>query len=103
MREPRTLPDLMQAMRGFMESRALLTAVELDLLPACGAGATAESAAAAVGCDPRATGMLLNALVALGALAKDGDRFSCTEAGAALGRERAGSSLRIRPSGKNGP
>jgi len=86
----RTLPDLIQAARGFQESRALLTALELDLLPACGAGATAEAAAAATGCDPRATGMLLNALVALGALAKDGDRFRCTEAGAALGRERAG-------------
>ena len=90
MTKSRILPDLMQAMRGFQESRVLLTAIELDLLPACAAGATAEAVAGAVGCDPRATGMLLNALAALGVLAKDGDRYRCTEAGAALGRERAG-------------
>jgi len=90
MPQPRTLPDLMQAMRGFMESRVLLTALELDLLSACGDGAEAGAVAAAVGAEPRATGMLLNALAALGVLVKEGERYRCTEAGAALGRERAG-------------
>ena len=90
MTEPRTLPDLLLAMRGFQESRVLLTAMELDVLPACGAGNTAAGVAEAVGADPRACGMLLNALAALGALAKDGDRYRCTAAGEALGRERAG-------------
>jgi len=53
---------MMQTLRGFQESRALLTAMELDLLPACGAGAPVAEVAAAVGADPRATAMLLNAL-----------------------------------------
>ena len=90
MTQPRTLPDLLQALRGFQESRALLTALELDVLPACAGGAGAEEVAAAVGADPRATGMLLNALAALGVLAKEDGRFRCTEAGAALGRQREG-------------
>jgi ubiquinone/menaquinone biosynthesis C-methylase UbiE len=90
MTEARTLPDLLQAMRGFQESRVLLTAMELDILPACGAGATAAAVAAAVGGDPRATGMLLNALAAMGVLGKDGDCYRRTEAAEALGRQRAG-------------
>jgi SAM-dependent methyltransferase len=90
MTEPRTLPDLLQALRGFQESRVLLTALELDVLPAVGEGAGAAGVAARIGCDPRATGMLLNALAALGVLRKDGDRYRCTEAAMALGRERAG-------------
>lgn len=87
---PRTLPDLLQAVRGFQESRVLLTALELDLLAAVGEGAGAAAVADAVGAEPRATGMLLNALAALGVLAKDGERFRCTEAGRGLARERAG-------------
>jgi SAM-dependent methyltransferase len=90
MTESRTLPDLLQAMRGFQESRVLLTAMELDILPACGAGANADAVAAVIGCDPRATGMLLNTLASMGVLVKEGERFRCTEAAAALGRERAG-------------
>lgn len=68
----------------------LLTALELDVLPACGAGAGAPAVAAAVGADPRATGMLLNALAALGLLERDGELYRCTPAGLELGRERAG-------------
>ncbi len=88
--QPRTLPDLLQALRGFQESRTLLTAVELDVLPACEGGAGADEVAAATGTDPRAVGMLLNALAALGALVKEEGRFRCTEAGRALGRLRPG-------------
>ncbi|MGA2079867.1 MAG: methyltransferase [Holophaga sp.] len=90
MPQPRTLPDLMQALRGFQESRLLLTALELDVLAACGDGAEARAVAQAVGADPRATGMLLDALAATGVLAKEGDRYRCTEAGQALARERPG-------------
>jgi len=90
MAKTRTLPEMMQALRGFQESRVLLTAVELDLLPACGAGASAAEVAAAVGADLRATAMLLNALAAMGVLVKDGEQFQCTEAAQSLGRERAG-------------
>ncbi|MCW5982972.1 MAG: methyltransferase domain-containing protein [Bryobacteraceae bacterium] len=75
----RSFNDLIAAMRGFQESRALLTAVELDIFAAIGEGATAEETAARIGAAPRSTGTLLNALVALGALAKRGERYFNTE------------------------
>ena len=56
----------------------LLTAIELDLFTAVGEDASAAEAAQRAGTDPRATEMLLNALVALGALAKTRDRFHNT-------------------------
>jgi predicted O-methyltransferase YrrM len=62
--------ELQAAMRGFQESRVLLTAVELDVFTAVGAGAAAAEVAASVGTDPRATEILLNALVSVGALTK---------------------------------
>lgn len=65
------LPDeLWERINAFRESRVLLTAIELDLFTAIGGGATAQSAARRMGTDPRATEMLLNALVALGLLSK---------------------------------
>lgn len=62
--------DLMQSMRSFQESRLLLTAVELDVFTAVGAGAPAPVAAERMGTNARATETLLNALVAVGALTK---------------------------------
>jgi len=62
--------DLNSTLRGFQESRVLLTAVELDLFSAVGNGARADEVSARTGSDPRATEMLMNALVALGWLAK---------------------------------
>jgi len=77
------LPDEMnRTLRGFQESRVVLTAVELDLFTAVGSGATAAEVAARVGGDPRATEMLLNALVAMGWLAKHGAIFSNSPASA---------------------
>jgi 3-hydroxy-5-methyl-1-naphthoate 3-O-methyltransferase len=74
-----TLPDpLYQMSRGYMQSRCLLTALELDLFTAVGDGATAEQAAAAIQGNARAAAMLLNALVALGLLTKDGDVYRNT-------------------------
>jgi len=70
--------DLAATIRAFQESRAILTALELDLFTAVGAGATADEAAAKAGTDPRATGMLLNALVAMGLLGKAGGTFCAT-------------------------
>jgi (2Fe-2S) ferredoxin/predicted O-methyltransferase YrrM len=65
------LPDeLNDRLRGFQESRALLTALELDLFTALGDGGSAEAAAAKMGTDARATEMLLNALVSMGLLVK---------------------------------
>jgi ubiquinone/menaquinone biosynthesis C-methylase UbiE len=74
----RSFADMQTAMRGFQESRVLLTAVELDLFTAVGAGATPAQASSKLGTDPRATGTLLNALVAAGALAKQGEVFRNT-------------------------
>lgn len=70
--------DLIETMRGFQESRVLLTAVELDLFTAVGEGSTAAAAAAKLATDPRATEALLNALVALGALSKQNGVFRNT-------------------------
>lgn len=73
------LPEhLNQMIRGYMPSRCILTALELDLFTAVGDGATAGQAAATVNANARATAMLLNALVALGLLTKSGDRYSNT-------------------------
>jgi len=70
--------DLNQTLRGYMESRALLTALELDLLTVVDGGATAAEASQKISTHPRATEMLLNALVAMGMLAKDQGVFRNT-------------------------
>ena len=67
--------DLTQRLRAFQESRVLLTAVELDLFTAVGQGATAEAVSRKLRTDPRATEMLMNALVATEMLAKRGSVF----------------------------
>lgn len=73
------LPErLEQAIRCFMPSRCLLTALELDLFTAVGEGATAEEVGEKVKANGRATAMLLNALVALGLLAKSGEAYRNT-------------------------
>lgn len=61
----------------FQQSRALLTAVELDLFSALAGGPrSAPEVAAARGTDPRATGRLLNVLVALDLVEKADGRFA---------------------------
>ena len=62
--------DVVEMIRGFMPSRAVLTALELDIFTAVGAGGTAEQIARKVQCAPRATEMLLNVLVSLKLLEK---------------------------------
>ncbi|MFN8096347.1 MAG: methyltransferase dimerization domain-containing protein [Vicinamibacteria bacterium] len=74
--------DVMAVARGFVESRVLLSALELDLFTAVRAGASAEEAAAARATDPGATARLLNALAAMGLLAKKDGRFSPSPAAA---------------------
>jgi (2Fe-2S) ferredoxin/SAM-dependent methyltransferase len=77
--EAGALPDdLQQAFNGFRESRALLTAIELDAFSAVGTGADAPTVAARLGTDPRATESLLNALVALELLGKRDGTFTNT-------------------------
>ncbi len=63
--------------RGFQGSRVLLTAVELGVFGALGEGPrSSEQVASAIGADKRATDRLMNALVVLGLLVKQGDTFS---------------------------
>ncbi|MGA3026333.1 MAG: methyltransferase [Bryobacteraceae bacterium] len=62
--------DLTDRIRAFQESRAVLTALELDLFTAVAEGSGAAEVAARVHSDPRATEMLLNALASLRLLVK---------------------------------
>jgi (2Fe-2S) ferredoxin/precorrin-6B methylase 2 len=65
------LPDDLSLMiRGYQESRVMLTALELDVFTAVGTGATAAEVAHKISTDSRATEMLLNALAAMGMLTK---------------------------------
>jgi len=74
--------DLHHTINAFRESRALLTAIELDAFTAVGRGADAQTVARKLATDPRATESLLNALVALAVLAKQDGVFSNTAASA---------------------
>lgn len=67
--------DLTETMRSFQESRVLLTAVELDVFTAVGQGATGAEVSRKLQTNARATEVLLNALVALGALTKGNGTF----------------------------
>ena len=74
-----TLPDrLDQMIRGYMPSRCILTALELDMFTAVGDGAKAAQVGTRIHTNARAAGMLLNALVALGLLSKNGDDYRNT-------------------------
>ncbi|MGO9661959.1 MAG: methyltransferase [Polyangia bacterium] len=86
----KSLVSLMQSARAFQESRVLLTALELDVFTTLGEGATAAEVAGRLSTDARATEMLLNALVAVGALCKRDTVFRCTAESKALGPARAG-------------
>jgi (2Fe-2S) ferredoxin/predicted O-methyltransferase YrrM len=90
------LPDeLSDRIRGFQESRVILTALELDLFTAVGEGAGAVEVAARLHTDPRATEMLLNALTSLRLLVKrDGSFHNSPAAGRYLA---AGSRDSARP------
>jgi (2Fe-2S) ferredoxin/2-polyprenyl-3-methyl-5-hydroxy-6-metoxy-1,4-benzoquinol methylase len=73
------LPDeLQQTIRGFQESRVILTALELDAFTAVGEGATAAEAASRMTTDARATAMLLDALTAMNLLVKHDGRYRNT-------------------------
>ena len=62
--------DVSELIRGFMPSRAVLTALELDVFTAVGEGGAAKQIAAKIHTAERATEMLLNALVSLKLLEK---------------------------------
>lgn len=73
------LPDRIDEMiRGYWPSRVLLTALELDLFTVIGDGASAVEAANRARISTRGAEALMNALVSLGLLAKNGDQFTNT-------------------------
>ncbi|MFZ1142442.1 MAG: methyltransferase [Candidatus Sulfotelmatobacter sp.] len=73
------LPDrLDQMIRAYMPSRCILTALELDIFTAVGDRANAEQIGTRVHANARSVSMLLNALVALGLLTKNGDDYENT-------------------------
>jgi (2Fe-2S) ferredoxin/precorrin-6B methylase 2 len=74
--------DLDNLIRGYWPSRAMLTALELDLFTAVGDGASAEVVAGRLKTNPRATEMLLNAVASLELLQKTGGGFQNTAASA---------------------
>ena len=67
--------DLNEMIRAFMSSRAVLTALELNVFTAVADGASAENVAHKIHADSRATEMLLNALVSLKLLGKKDGTF----------------------------
>ncbi|MCU0660958.1 MAG: methyltransferase domain-containing protein [Myxococcota bacterium] len=69
---PEPLEELLRSYQG---SRVVLTAVELDLFSAVGEGAAGVEIAQRIGASPTGTLPLLNALVALGLLEKEAERF----------------------------
>ncbi len=74
--------DLNDRIRGFQESRVVLTALELDVFTAVGDGAAAVEVAAKLHTDARATETLLNALASLRLLVKQDGVFHNSEAAA---------------------
>jgi (2Fe-2S) ferredoxin/ubiquinone/menaquinone biosynthesis C-methylase UbiE len=93
--EAGALPDDVDEMiRGFMPSRVILTALELDVFTAIEEGASAEQIARKIQTDPRATEMLLNALVSLRLLDKRDETFFDTPATARFLSEHSRDSAR---------
>ena len=87
--------ELYDRIRGFQESRAILTALEIDLFTAVGDGAGAREAAARMEVDARAAETLLNALTAMGLLLKQDGVFRNTPPSARY--FCAGSPVNARP------
>ena len=70
---------LARTLTAFQQSRTILTGHELGVFPLLARSAqSSKEAAESLGCDPRATDRLLNALAALGLLVKEEGRFSPT-------------------------
>ncbi len=69
-------PELLEVVRAFQPACVIMAAADLDLFTALNNGPMmASGLAEAVQADPRATTILLDALVALGLLGKSGDTY----------------------------
>ena len=74
-----TIPGLLQLSGGYWATCALHAGVRLDVFtPLNGVTLSAEEVASACQCDPRAMEMLLNALVSIGLIDKNGTGYSDT-------------------------
>ncbi|MBM4284138.1 MAG: methyltransferase domain-containing protein [Deltaproteobacteria bacterium] len=71
---------LMDLVRGFRPAKVLLVANDLGVFDHLESPLSSSQIAARVGADPRALGILLNALAALEVLVKEGDAFRNGEA-----------------------
>ena len=79
--DPQTILQLRRQVselaRGYRTAQVLLTCVELGVFEAIAAGAAAEAEiTAAIACDARGTGLLLNTATSLGLLEKRDGRFA---------------------------
>jgi (2Fe-2S) ferredoxin/ubiquinone/menaquinone biosynthesis C-methylase UbiE len=89
------LPDnLNEMIRGFMPSRAILTALELDVFTAVGTGGTAQQIATKIQTAVRATEMLLNVLVSFKLVEKRDGIYTNTPVAARFLVEGAADSAR---------
>jgi SAM-dependent methyltransferase len=74
--KPLSLADIFQ-LGYYWECKVLLTAVKLDVFGALAQGnGKGTEVARRLGTDPQATSLLLNALVSIGLLCKEGDRYA---------------------------
>jgi SAM-dependent methyltransferase len=87
--------DLMNRVRAFQESRALLTAIELNLFSAVEQGATSAEVASRLQTNERATEMLMNALVALEMLEKKDGVYRNTQLAAQYFTEGSPDNVRL--------
>jgi len=86
--------DIFETVRAFMPSRAILTALELDVFTVLQDGCDAAELAKRIGASPRGTEALLNALVSLGLLQKDTGIYRNTPQAARFLAEGPGDSAR---------
>ena len=76
-----TREDLMRVSRGYWESRAVLTAVDLQIFETLGRRKfSAKVVAKRIGADERGTELLLNCLAGMGVLIKNGSTFAIAKA-----------------------
>jgi predicted transcriptional regulator len=74
-----TPEEILKSAQGFMESRILLSAAELNLFTILHkAPLSAQEVAERIGGDVRALSMLLDAIAAMGLLVKQNGRYQCS-------------------------
>lgn len=88
--------DVLKEVRQFWNSRAILTAAELDVFTAMeDRPSTAQEISQAKGLDERATARLLDSIVVCGYLEKKGERYKLTPRGAVLSASHSRSMLPV--------